>query len=80
MNNMSNMGSFKSQRPIEAYEVAEARKKMGTSANAYGNMTSNLTSTMTSANTMSNVPTLTSSVSTNATEIQKAKQDMGVSS
>ncbi len=88
MNNYSNMSGFGFKNSIESLKLEEARRKMGTSnMNAYnmGMTSSTGTSSMgmtsgtmsgTSMTSYSSVPSLTNSMSTGSSEIQKAKQKM----
>ncbi len=80
MNYNNNM--FKSQRPIEQFEIAEARKRMGLTNNAQNQMTNTTQGTQYNQYgqqyAKTNTPSLNDSTSTGYSEVQKAKQDMGV--
>lgn len=72
MNNYTNLSNLNNQMNVRDFEIAEARRRMGTSTNNTQNMG------MTN-NIPTNVPSLSSSTSTGNAEAQNARQNMGTS-
>lgn len=77
MHNYTNMSGVNTNMNIKAFEISEAKKKMGTSSytpNSMG-MTSSL-NTYTNLSSLNSVPDLNSSTSVGYTEIENAKNKM----